>query len=86
MKLKEAMKKAKETGKTQRVTEPESMEEAKVQISIRIDIGTLNEIKKRAEETGIPYTTLINSALKQNIGAPSIYERLKKIEKILKIG
>ncbi len=37
----------------------------KRQVTIRMDEGTINYFKKLAEETGIPYQTLINLYLRE---------------------
>ena len=85
MKMKEAMKRAKATGKSQRVTEFEPVEETKVQISMRLDLDTLNGMKKHGEQMGIPYQTLINSILKQHLLLQDKYEdRLKHLEEEVK--
>lgn len=39
------------------------MKKLKKQISIRLDIDTIEYFKKLAEETGIPYQNLINTYL-----------------------
>ena len=87
MDRKTAKKLAKETGKIQKVTEFESIDEAKIQVSVRIDLSVLNEIKRQADERGIPYTTLLNSMLKQHlVSEASVEARLERIEKELKIA
>ena len=37
----------------------------KRQVTIRMDEGTINYFKKLAEETGVPYQTLINLYLRE---------------------
>ncbi len=87
MDRKTAKKIAKKTGKPQKVTKFESVDEAKIQVSVRIDLSVLNEVKRQADEKGIPYTTLLNSMLKQHlISDASVEARLERIEKQLKIG
>lgn len=81
MKLKEAMKLAKETGKRVKVTEPTPITEIKVNLSIRLDLDVLNWFKAEGQRTGIPYQTLINSALKGISQKPSLEERVAALEK-----
>jgi len=83
MKLKEAMKIAKETGKKVKVTEPTAITETKVNISIRLDLEVLNWLKEEGKKQGIPYQTLINSLLTKASTKGSIEDRLERIEKAL---
>jgi len=85
MKLKEAMKLAKATGKRVKVTEKTDIS-VKVNLNMRIDLETLNSLKKDAEKKGLPYQTLINSILKQHADQPDLTERVEKIERQLKHG
>lgn len=85
MKLKEAMKIAKATGKRVKVTESTPVTGVKVNTSIRIDLEILNWCKKQAEQKGIPYTTLINSILKKEMrGEAGLEARVTALEKALK--
>lgn len=86
MKLKEAMKLAKETGKRVKVTEPTPVTEVKVNVSIRLDLEVLNWLKAEAEKQGLPYTTLANSLLKQASMSDSFEERLARLEKAVLKG
>lgn len=87
MKRKEAMKKAKETGKPQRVTEPEATGETKVLVSVRLDLDVLNDLKERSAKERIPYSTLLNSLLRKSMAEEGDFEaRLKRIEKKLKMA
>lgn len=83
MKLKEAMKAAKETGKRTKVSEPTPVAEAKVNISIRLDLDVLNWLKRESKKQGIPYQTFANSILKKASTSQSIEERLAKIEDVV---
>lgn len=84
MRLKEATKEAKRTGKKQKVTEAERTAEVKVSVTIRLDLDVLNKIKAEGEQKAIPYQTLINSILKQHTdGMLSLEDRLAAIEKKL---
>lgn len=82
-KLSEAMKKAKSTGKPQKVTESEKIDSVKVNISIRLDNEVLKDIKKLAEAQGIPYQTLINSILTKATKAPNLEDRIIALEKAI---
>jgi len=87
MNRQDAKKLAKATGKPQRVTEVEQVDEIKVQLSLRVDLDVLNKIKKLATEQGLPYTTLMNSMLKQQVsGDQALIARVDRIEKALKLG
>lgn len=81
MKLREAMKKAKETGKSQRVDEREPITETKINTSIRIDATVFAWLKAEAEKMGIPYQTYLNSILIRAMKTGSIEDRLSRIEK-----
>lgn len=84
MKLKEAMKAAKATRKSVRVTEPTKIE-AKVNTSIRLDLEVLNWCKSEGEKQGIPYTTFINSILKNSMsGQETLEARVSNLEKMMK--
>lgn len=83
MKLKEAMKEAKRTGKPQKVTEPTEISETKVNISIRLDLEVLTWLRNEGKRQGIPYQTLINSLLKKASSNETVEERLSRIEKAL---
>lgn len=84
MDLKQAMKLAKETGKTQRVSQVDNEEaSAKVSTSMRLDLDVLNWLKIEAKSTGIPYTTLANSILKKaSKGERVEWEMAKAVRKI----
>ncbi len=82
--LKEAMKAAKATGKPQRVTEPTKIEEVKVNLSVRLDLETLNWLKVEAKAKGLPYQTLLNSILTQAKNTGSVEERLARLENLAK--
>jgi len=78
--LKEAMKRAKETGKPQKVTEPTAIESVKVNISIRLDLEVLNWVKAEAERRGLPYQTYINSILTMTKNMGSFEDRMARVE------
>ena len=81
MKISEAKKLAKKTGKPQMVTELEPITDVKVQISLRLDLDVLSAIKNEGERLAIPYQTLINSILKQHISLREQFEnRLAALE------
>lgn len=80
-KIKDAMEAAKKTGKPQDVGPQKGPHEVKVNLSIRLDLETLNWFKRRAEETAIPYQTLINSVLKEATQTPTLEERVSALEK-----
>ncbi len=56
-------------------------EPGKVKISIRLDEGTLQRFYELADDTGVGYQTLINSALREYLDgkAPKIEETLRRI-------
>lgn len=76
MKRSEAKKLARETGKPQRVTEPEPTGEVKVQISLRLDADVLNRVKAESDGLAIPYQTWINSILKQHLDRGEAFKRM----------
>lgn len=80
--LKEAMKAAKATRKSQQVA-AQPITETKVNISIRLDLEVLNWLKDEGKRQGLPYQTLINSILKKTSSNETIEERLSRIEKAL---
>ncbi len=80
MKLKEAMKTAKLTGKKVKVTEKSEIS-VKVNLNMRLDLEILNGLKKEAEKKALPYQTLINSILKQHVDYPDIIQRIENLEK-----
>ncbi len=84
MKLKEAMRVAKATGKRVKVTEETPISSVKVNTSIRLDLDVLNWCKKEADRQGIPYTTLINSILKKAAAIEPLEIRVDALEKALK--
>lgn len=81
MKMKEAMKEAKRTGKRQRVTEPELPIETRVNVNMRMDLDVLKGLKAEAERMGMPYQTLIHSILTRHLREGSIEERLANLER-----
>lgn len=81
MKLKQAMKKAKETGLPQKVTEAQKVSEVKVNTSVRLDLEVLQWLKSEGEKQGLPYQTLLNSILVKTMKQGSLEERLAKLEK-----
>lgn len=81
MKLKDAMKKAKQTGQKVQVTEKS---EVKIVVNMRIDLDIVSKLKKEAEDKGIPYQTLINMLLKEHTQEPSLIDRVNAIENLLK--
>lgn len=81
MRLKEAMKEAKKTGKRVKVDEPEHITELKVNLSIRLDAALLAWLKETAAREGIPYQTFINSILTKRMNEGSLEERVSKLEK-----
>lgn len=81
MKLKEAMKKAKQTGQKVQVTEKSDV---KIVVNMRLDLDIVSKLKKEAEAKGIPYQTLINMLLKEHIQEPSLVDRVNAIENLLK--
>ena len=84
MKMKEAMKEAKKTGKRVQVTEPEdSASEVKVNVSIRLDLEVLEWLKAEAERQSIPYTTLANALLKRSSQQEPLESRIERLEKAL---
>lgn len=86
MRLKEAMRKAKETGKPQRVNEATPITDVKVNISIRLDLDILNALKSEAAENGLPYQTLINFILRKHLKEPKLEERILQVERKLNIS
>jgi uncharacterized protein (DUF4415 family) len=62
--------------------EPKNVKE---RITIFIDQDIVNDFRKRAESAGSKYQTLINQALRDFISKPSVEERLKRIERKLKV-
>lgn len=85
MNLKEAMKKAKETGKVQTVTEPSTVMEVKVSINMRLDSHILEAIRKEAEAEGIGYQTKINSILTLHVNQKQNVEtRVDALENVVK--
>lgn len=90
MNLKEAMKRARETGKTQKVTEPLSPDEVtvKVSVTLRVDGDVLQAIKKEAAAEGLPYQTKINSILTKHVNQKDALElRVETVEQALvKLG
>lgn len=83
MKIKEAMKVAKETGRRVKVTEPTPITETKVNVSIRIDLEVLNWLKAEADRQSIPYTTLANALLKRASMTESVEDRLSRLERAM---
>jgi len=83
MKMKEAMREAKLTGKPVRTTESEAIGETKVTINMRVDLEVLKKLKAEAEYKGIPYQTLIHSILTLHTRVLPLEERVEKLEKKL---
>ena len=83
MKLKDAMKIAKETGISQQVTEGEKIDEVKVQISLRVDLDALNWAKTESAKKGLGYQTFINSLLHEAMNRnATLEERVFRLEAI----
>ena len=72
MNLKEAKKKAKETGETVHVDEASPPSTVKVNISIRLDLDLLQWLKDEAKNQGLPYQTLAHSILRRAMLAKSL--------------
>jgi len=61
------MRKAKNTGKKQRVTEPECIGDIKVSVTIPLDLDLLNKIKHESEAQAVSYQDLIILILREYI-------------------
>ena len=83
-KLKEAMAKAKATGKSQKVSEGDKDAAFKVNISIRLDADVMAALKKEAAELTIGYQTWINIILARHVSGKSYEQRLSALEAKLK--
>jgi predicted DNA binding CopG/RHH family protein len=91
--IKEAMQKAKATGKPQMVEaapQPHEKAEVKVNISIRLDAEILDWLKSKSHDLGLPYQSFVNMiltiAMRQDADPARIFiqdtdeETIKRIE------
>ena len=56
---------------------------AKERITIWVPEAVVDQFRKRAEDEGTKYQTLINQALKEFLKKPSLVKRVEKLEKKL---
>ena len=60
-----------------------SSKTAKERITIWVPETIIDQFRKRAEDEGTKYQTLINQALKEFLKKPSLVKRVEKLEKKL---
>lgn len=53
--------------------------ETKFRVTMYIDLDTLDRIRKKAKERGLPYQTFINQILRETMFGQEMDERIRKI-------